>query len=59
VQIASPLPLNKNNLTGKPLNQWKLGALKSPIKEHCDFGIKVLLEYTKMFRNYVGGGDSD
>jgi len=40
---------------GKPLNQWKLGALKSPIKEHCDFGIKVLLEYTKMFRNYVGG----
>ena len=41
---------------GKPLNQWKLGALKSPIKEHGDFGIKVLLEYIKMFRNYVGGG---
>ena len=43
-------------LQGKPLSQGKLGAQKSTIKDNVIFGIKVLLEYTKMYRNNIRFG---
>jgi hypothetical protein len=56
VQIALSLILNKNgSLIGQTGQPVKVGNTEITNQKNCDFIIKVLLEYTKIFRNNVWG----